>query len=112
MEEKDNKKEYIETPPTENPYDPLVVARREGQVFGLGASGNYRKNFVTRAGFILLGLVFLGTGFGTYYAALNIQPLKDDDYIIKFLYSLFGVLTFVLGLLFIKNSVKKVKSNG
>ncbi len=41
-------------------YDPVKVALAEGNIYGAGASGRFKKSWVTRLGFILLALPFLG----------------------------------------------------
>lgn len=50
---------------TENPFkerpplDPLDIAKAEGNVYGKGIKGGYKKTFITRLGFLLIILPFL-----------------------------------------------------
>ena len=45
-----------------NPYDPMKIATDEGRILGMGMSGKYKKNIITRIGFFLLGSMFCGMG--------------------------------------------------
>ena len=90
-----------------SPYDPVDVAKAEGKVFGAGASGQYKKTFVTRLGFIMLGIVLLGMGILSFFMALEMPREEWGDYVVRFFMNIMGFGGFYLGFVFIKNALKR-----
>ncbi len=76
-----------------------------------GKNGNYRKTFVTRAGYIFLGIILL------IYAGLFFYLMRfpDSNPAIKIIWGLliwplsilFGPILFLWGYFFIKNAIEK-----
>jgi hypothetical protein len=86
----------------------LRLAGQEGKIFKAGASGKYKKNLITRIGFILIGLPFF-TFFGIGY--LTVKDLMSASNFGEVLTSiLLAVVFFVFGLIgvaLIRHALKK-----
>ena len=42
-----------------NPYDPIEVAKKQGQILGMGIAGGYSGRLVVRFGFLFVGAMML-----------------------------------------------------
>lgn len=92
-----------ETGEASSSYDPLNVAKAEGKLFGAGASGKYRKTLVTRVGFFLLGILFIGISV-VFYTFVVISPRQEiTDFVVAGIESLWALGFFWLGVKFLKN---------
>ncbi len=101
MKEKNNKKLD-----EGSPYDPLNVAKQEGKIFGVGLSGKYRKNFITRLGFLILGMLLFAQGL----FLVTVTFFKDyahGSVIIYIWYAILSLAVLLLGIMLIKNSLTR-----
>ena len=94
-------------------YNPVKVASAEGNIYGAGASGKYKKTWVTKLGFLILAVPFLG--FAVFLLQLAFDSLSDALNIKATEASLgvgvggmvMGLFCLWLGLRFIANVFKK-----
>ncbi len=93
------------------PYDPLEIAKREGGIYGVGLSGRYKHNLITRIGFILIGIIFLGISFALGNLAINRFSLNAEfsQYIASYIIMLGALIFFIIGILIIKRIFSKDK---
>jgi hypothetical protein len=82
----------------------LGIAKREGRVYGVGLSGKYKHNLVTRIGFILIGILFLGTSLALGNMAIDRFLLNAEfsQYIASYIIMLGALISFIIGIWIIK----------
>ena len=94
-----------------NPYDPIEVAKKQGQILGMGLAGSYSGRPVVRFGFILIGSLLFLQGLSCFIAAvlLILGGQVNDEMSLYFFIgsSLFGVGGLFLGGMMLWRSLKK-----
>ena len=84
-------------------FDPVVIAKAEGQVFGAGLSGKYKKNAVTRIGFFVFGVICLAWGLGALLTAF----FASKEYGSTIILALEGVILIPASFMIFKNVFSK-----
>jgi len=86
---------------TRSQYDPLEIARAEGKVYSSGLKGKYKKSLVTRLGFILIAILFLGGGFALLFSSIS-NFLAGENLLAVIITFYMGAGCTIVGLLLLK----------
>lgn len=94
---------------TLDPLDPIEAARIRGKIYGIGASGKFKKTVITRIGFGLLGFPFLVGGVIMFFSFVSIFNTADEfaDVLAYFGFLAFGIVLAVLGFFLVRNAITK-----
>ena len=84
-------------------FDPLEIAKAEGKIYGARLSGRYKKNLITRIGFLYFAILFIITGILSILTAIFIKA----DFVLRVVYFLGGIPVSLGGFIIFKNVFKK-----
>ncbi|MBI3316665.1 MAG: hypothetical protein HYZ85_01495 [Candidatus Omnitrophica bacterium] len=91
-----------------NNIDPLKSAMERGRIFGIGATGKYKKKPIVRIGFCILAIPLLAAGFRFSVIVFRAFPLQGAEESLATLW--IGVLaagSTLLALAFVVNAIRK-----